>query len=204
MAQEFAWQDGARVMFIGDSITEDPLGYAQLVPAMVTARYPDRRIEYMIRGVGGNHIGHLIDRLDRDIFDNNPNPNWIIVSIGLNDSGGERIGTPLGRFRDYYHELLLRLLGTKATLVCCTTTVDGEELENARNQTLQGYNEAIREIAFTHGAQVADINAAFHEAIRLAQSRTPAIHFTTDGVQPNNYGSYLLAFTLLRTLHFSV
>jgi len=204
MAQEFAWGDGERVMFLGDGNTEDPQGYAQLVPAMVTARYAERKIEYLTRGVGGNRIGDLLGRLGRDVLDNTPNPTWIIISIGLNDVESERIGTPIGRFRDYYRELLLRLKDTKATLVCCTTTVDGEELTNERNLALQKYNDAIREIAFAEGAQVVDVNAVFLEAIRQAQARDPNFRFTLDGVHLNSYGHYLLAFALLASLHFAV
>ena len=204
MALDFDWQDGERVMFLGDSIMEDPQGYIRLVPAMVTARYPERLIDFSLRGIGGNRIGDLLERLDRDILDSEPAPSWISIGVGLNDVEARGIGTPLGRFREAYRELLLRLADTKAKLVCLTTTVRGEELDSADNKALAGYNEAIREIAFAQGAQVVDVQAAFQDAIRRAQARDPDFRFTVDGVHLNASGNALLTLTLLKGIHFAL
>ena len=204
MAQDFVWNDGERVMFIGDSLTEDPQGYTRLVPAMVTARYPELAIDYSPKGVGGNRIGDLLERLNRDVLDSDPLPSWISISIGLNDVQQDAAGTPPGRFRELYDALLLRLLKTKATLVCLTTTVLSEDPDTGLNRMLEPYNDAIRDIAFARGAQVVDVNAIFQDAIRRAQSRHPNFRYTTDGMHLNTYGSYLLAMTLLNALHFSL
>ncbi len=203
MAQDFTWQDGARVMFLGDSITEDPQGYTRLVPTLVTARYPERQISYFPRGVGGNRVGDLLERLDRDVFGGEPPMSWISISIGINDVWHGASGTPLGRFRDLYTSLLQRLRETRATLACFTTTVIGEELTSEPNQLLAGYNDAIRELAFANGAQVVDMQAVFHDAITRAQTRNPDFRFTTDGVHMDTYGSYLMALTVLKELNFS-
>ncbi|HEY3417555.1 MAG TPA: hypothetical protein VGM23_11785, partial [Armatimonadota bacterium] len=79
MAQDFVWQDGERVLFLGDSITEDPQGYTRLVPTMVTARYPELKIDYYTHGVGGDRISELLGRLD-GYFSKDPTPSWIFVS----------------------------------------------------------------------------------------------------------------------------
>ena len=96
MALDFSWQDGDRVLFLGDSITEDPQGYARVVQATVTARYPERLIGYYLHGMGGDRISELSGRLDRDVFDNDPLPNWIILSSGLSDVFHDASGTPIG------------------------------------------------------------------------------------------------------------
>jgi len=202
MALDFSWQDGDRVMFLGDSITEDPQGYARMVPAMVTARYPERVIEYYQRGMGGDRLTEVAGRLERDVFGNDPLPNWIVLSLGLNDVSHEATGTPLGRFRELYDELLKRLQSTKATVYCLTTTVLSEELGSERNQALEGYNTAIREIAFNNNAQLVDMNAAFQDAIRRAQARNPNFRYTTDGAHMDTYGAYLMTMTLLKALNF--
>ena len=133
MALDFSWQDGDRVMFLGDSLTEDSQGYARIVPDMVTARYPERRITFLLRGMGGDRISELSGRLDRDVFDNDPPPNWITVSLGINDVFLETSGTPIGRFRALYDDLLKRLLASKAKLLCLTTTVIGDALYSKPN-----------------------------------------------------------------------
>jgi lysophospholipase L1-like esterase len=204
MALDFSWADGERVMFIGDSVTDDALGYTRIIPAMVTARYPERRIEYYARGAGGNRIGDLLMRLAPDLLGAMPRPTWISVSIGLNDVWDGTTGTPLGRFRELYVELLLRLKEWKVRLVCMTTTVKGEDLNSKDNQTLIGYNDAIRAIAFEHDAEVVDINQAFHDAIRRAQGINPDFRYTIDGVRLNVYGNYLMAVAILQSLNYSL
>lgn len=204
MAQDFAWNDGERVMFLGDSITEDPDGYTRLVPAMVTARYPELAIEYLPRGVGGNRVGDLLERLDRDVFTTEQLPTWISISIGVNDVWHDSTGTPLGRFRDLYTAVLGRLKDTGARLVCFTTSVISEDLENEKNAALAGYNDAIREIAFAQGAEVVEMYDTFIDAIQRAQARDPEFRFTTDGVHMNTAGRYLMTLTLLQTLHYSL
>lgn len=204
MALDFDWQDGDRVMFLGDSGTDDPQSYTRLVPAMVTARYPERQLDYLPRGIGGDRIDSLLRRLDADVFRNDLLPTWIVLSVGTNDVWHGGSGTPLGRFHELYHELLLRLADTKATVLCLTTTVIGEELENPQNQALTGYNDAIRAIAFEHGAQVVDVNTVLREAITRAQARNPDFRFTIDNIRLGIPGNYLVAMTLLGTLHFAL
>lgn len=202
MALDFTWQDGERVMFLGDAITEDAQGYTKLVPTMVTARYPERRISYYPRGMGGNRAGDVLERIDRDVLDSDPLPTWISLSVGINDVRHDATGTPPGRFRELYNALMIRLLETKATLVCFTTTVIGEELDNAQNQALAPYNDAIREIAFAHGAQVVDMNGVFRAAIQRAQAVNPDFRYTVDDITLNTYGQYLMSLTLLDALNF--
>jgi len=204
MALNFSWADGERVLFIGDSITDDPLGYTRIIPAIVTARYPERRIDYNARGVGGNRIGDLLMRLAPDLLGDMPRPTWVSVSIGLNDVGDGAAGTPLGRFHELYEELLSRIIEWKVRLACLTTTVKGEDLDNKDNQALIGYNETIRSVAFEHGADLVDVNQAFHIAIRRAQAVNPEFRYTIDGVRLNVYGNYLMAITLLQSLHLSL
>lgn len=211
MAQDFVWQDGERVMFLGDSLTEDPQGYTRLIPAMVSARYPELAIDYFQRGVGGNRVGDLLERLNRDVLDSSPAPTWISLSIGLNDVWQETTGvsqgstgTPIGRFRELYDAVMLRLLETKATLVCLTITGLSEDLSSDANNALIPYNDTIREIAFRYRAQVVDVYTIFQDAIRRAQARHPNFRYTTDGVHLNMYGNYLMAESILQALHFSL
>jgi len=204
MALDFSWGDGERVMFIGDILTEDPLGYTRLIPPMVTARYPERQIEYYPRGTGGNRIGDIIERLNSDLLGNLQRPTWVSVSVGLNDIQEGAAGTPPGRFRELYATLLEQIAEWKANIVCLTTTVKGEDLDNKDNRLLIKYNEVIRAVAFEHGADVVDVNQAFHVAIRNAQAVNPDFRYTIDGERLNVYGNYLLAFTLLQSLNFSL
>ena len=65
------WIEGGQTMlFIGDSITdcgrrgaEMPLGsgYVRLFTELATARFPDRNIAYINKGIGGNKVSDLVE-----------------------------------------------------------------------------------------------------------------------------------------------
>ena len=72
------WIEGGQTMlFIGDSITdcgrrgaEMPLGggYVRLFTELATARFPDRNIAYINKGIGGNRITDLKERWRDDVL----------------------------------------------------------------------------------------------------------------------------------------
>ena len=88
----FAVQDGQTLLFIGDSITDSgrrgadaPLGsgYVKIATEMITARYPDRGIRYLNKGIGGNKVTDLQERWQDDVVFHNPD--WLSIKIGIND-----------------------------------------------------------------------------------------------------------------------
>ena len=89
-------------------------------------------------------------------------------------------------------------------MVCLTTTVNGENLATRENETLVGYNDVIRALAFQYGAGVLDVNAAFHDTLRRAQATNPDLRYTVDGTQLNANGNNLLSVILLDKLHFGL
>lgn len=103
--------DGATVIFLGDSLTEQYVavsraaesqtgllpvvgssvivdawehrGYALLVQEIITARYPERQIRWINAGVGGNTSRNLLTRLRADVLAHRPD--WVLIAIGIND-----------------------------------------------------------------------------------------------------------------------
>ncbi|PYP99838.1 MAG: hypothetical protein DMF82_23750 [Acidobacteria bacterium] len=75
-AGEFHLAAGDRVVFYGDSITQDG-GYARAVEVYTATRFPDRAVTFWYAGVGGDRVGGgwagPIDvRLDRDVIAHRP------------------------------------------------------------------------------------------------------------------------------------
>ncbi|HEY1904354.1 MAG TPA: GDSL-type esterase/lipase family protein [Terracidiphilus sp.] len=86
---DFYLKDGDRVVFYGDSITEQNL-YNQFVELYSVTRFPDRRIHFYGAGVGGDRVtggsgGPIDKRLARDVFA--LNPTVVTVMLGMNDGG---------------------------------------------------------------------------------------------------------------------
>src|SRR5262249_25719783 len=89
---QFALKDGDRVVFYGDSITEQRL-YTTYVEHYCTTRYPDRRITFINTGWGGDKVtgndcqpcagvGGLA-RIKRDLLDHHPTV--VTLLFGMND-----------------------------------------------------------------------------------------------------------------------
>ena len=124
-------QDGTTVLFIGDSITdcgrrdvEAPLGngYVRTFTELVTARWPERRIEWINKGISGNRVSDLHGRWRDDVLSHRPDR--LSVKIGINDLhsslGGAPDAVPPERFEALYDEILdltARELGCPVVLI---------------------------------------------------------------------------------------
>ena len=88
-ARKFFLQNGDRVCFYGDSITEQRF-YATDVETYVLTRFPKLRVRFVDSGVGGDRVtggwaGTVNLRLRRDVFPFKPNV--VTIMLGMNDAG---------------------------------------------------------------------------------------------------------------------
>src|SRR6266851_1263081 len=89
-AQEpFALRDGDRVVFFGDSITDQRL-YTTFAETYVVTRFPKLNIAFVHSGWGGDRVsgggGGPVDvRLWRDVLAYNPTV--VTIMLGMNDGG---------------------------------------------------------------------------------------------------------------------
>jgi lysophospholipase L1-like esterase len=85
----FALRDGDRVLFYGDSITEQRL-YTTFVEEYVTTRFPRLRIRFIPAGWAGDRVsggagGCVDERLRRDVIAEKPTV--VTIMLGMNDGG---------------------------------------------------------------------------------------------------------------------
>lgn len=83
-----------RLLFLGDSITDAGRdrsqandlgqGFALMTAAELGRRYPQLKLTYLNRGIGGDRIQQILDRLDKDCLA--LNPDVLIFMIGINDT----------------------------------------------------------------------------------------------------------------------
>ena len=83
---------GEKIVLIGDSITDcgrriesPPLGrgYVSIAADLVTAKYPDRKIEWVNKGINGDIVQGLESRWTEDIVEEEPG--WVSIAIGINN-----------------------------------------------------------------------------------------------------------------------
>src|SRR6266849_5640911 len=88
-AQSFALKDGDRVVFYGDSITDQRL-YTTFTETFVVTRFPRLNVSFVHSGWGGDRVtgggGGPIDvRLQRDVIAYKPTV--MTIMLGMNDGG---------------------------------------------------------------------------------------------------------------------
>lgn len=108
----------ARFVFVGDSITEegrfdDPegvgYGYVRFIRDYLLTEFPNKNIEVINRGVGGNRIIDLVARFQRDVIA--LKPDYVSIFIGINDVWRQLDEPELDqvypeKFEEIYHQLI--------------------------------------------------------------------------------------------------
>ncbi len=82
-----------RILFQGDSITDWGRnyeeyhslgwGYVRFASEYIKEMFPDREFEFINRGIGGNKVLDLVNRLDTDFIE--IQPDIVSIMIGIND-----------------------------------------------------------------------------------------------------------------------
>jgi lysophospholipase L1-like esterase len=212
-ATEFALKDGDRVVFFGDSITEQRL-YTRFVEEYVVSRFADRKITFINSGWGGDQVSRnecepcggvgALARIDRDVIAKKPTV--VTLLFGMND----------GRYQDFdaptlatYEEGLTRIIRTikertSARIYVMTPTVyDGTRhtpwsKTDRYNEVLDRYGESAKRIAAAEHLPVIDLHRVTTEALARAQAADPTFTFAEDGVHPDENGQVVMAAEILR------
>jgi acyl-CoA thioesterase I len=210
---DFAIQDGQTVVFIGDSITDcgrqgdqAPYGsgYVRLVIDLITARYPERKIQYLNRGISGNTVQDLHGRWPSDVVAHRPD--WLCVKIGINDLHRTLDRTPQAvppeRFEPLYRECLESARQhTAAGLVLIDPFYISRETDPAAREgqvlaRLPAYLDVVHRLGIEYGAR----SVRTHEAFQRQLQYRPASDFCPEPVHPFQAGHLVIAHELLKAL----
>jgi lysophospholipase L1-like esterase len=206
----FALKDGDRIVFYGDSITEQKL-YTSDVEEFVLTRFPHWRVSFTNSGVGGDKVsggraGPVDLRLERDVFAYQPTV--VTVMLGMND-GYARPNNPaiFETFADGYRHIVeaIQSKAPNARLVLIKPSPYDDitrqpQFENGYNSVLQRFGEFVGNLATQKHAQVADLNEPVIEALTKAKAIDPALSTTLvpDRTHPGSGVHWLMAEALLK------
>jgi lysophospholipase L1-like esterase len=206
----FALRDGDRVVFYGDSITEQRL-YTTFVETYVVTRFPGMNVSFVHSGWGGDRVtggggGPIDRRLARDVFAYKPTV--VTVMLGMNDASYQPFKQPIFDVyaRGYLHlveSLKMNQPGVRITLILPSPFDDVTRkptFEGGYNQVLLKYAEFVRSLAEKGGATVADLNTSVVAALKKANEIDPtqAQALIKDRVHPGPAGQLLMAEALLK------
>lgn len=192
----------ARVLFQGDSITDmnrgrtdDPnhiLGhsYAFLIAAKTGAAFPERRIEFINRGVSGNKVADMAARWQSDTID--LKPTVLSILIGINDVDSDE---SMDQFEADYDALLTKTEAAlpNTQLVLCEPFGLPSGWRKPKWPQLHARIETAQfmtaRLAKKHHAIYVPLQKVFDDAWKKA----PAEYWIWDSIHPTYSGQQLIA-----------
>ena len=209
---DFKINSGQKIVLIGDSITDcgrlmefTPLGngYVSIIANLTTAKYPERKIKWVNKGIGGDVVQGLMKRWKEDVIDEKPD--WISIAIGINNvaqeqfSGGE-IEVFLEKFEGFYRKILeLTRKETTANIIMFEIFYISTEDQSGNNLKIDQYNKIIHKLSSEYSAILIPIHSSFSDAKKKRQNK----YWTSnDGVHPLPVGHALIALTFLNEIGF--
>jgi len=191
--------DGTRLVFLGDSITEQ-LTYTRYVMNYFALRYPDVKISFRNAGWSGDTAPGGMERLQRDVL--SLKPTVVTICFGMNDGGYASFD------QDRYDRYIKSMTGLVQTLkehgmrvVLLTPGVVDEDIDNkGYNDTLTRYAQGVKELAASEQVAVFDINALMGDVQARAKRDHPKFTMIPDSVHPDPPGQALMAYGLLKAL----
>lgn len=221
-APSFFLHEGDRVVFYGDSITEQQR-YTTYLETFVRCRLPNMHISFFSAGWGGDTVhgttgwegagGEPSERIARDVAPERPT--LVTVMLGMNDGYYYPV-KPEWRddFRKSYQSLLdlLAALPGKPRLSLFPPTPWDDFTRTAAylpdvanegggyNDTLADYSKVVAELAKTNQASFVDLNTALARDLRKAASLDPelATSMIPDRIHPEWSAALLAALEIAR------
>ncbi|MGB9642800.1 MAG: SGNH/GDSL hydrolase family protein [Candidatus Ratteibacteria bacterium] len=207
---DFSIKAGQKVLCIGDSITDcgrrtefAPLGngYVKYFNDLLIARYPERNITVINKGIGGNTIIDLENRWTDDVIYHKPD--WLTILIGINDlhhvlrKGPDWQECVVEKFEQRYSEILSR---TRKQLNCGIVLLEPFyiSIDNADAwrttvlKELKNYVNVVRKLAEKFDTGIVKLQEIFQKHLKYRDSET----FCPEPVHPNATGHLIIASNL--------
>lgn len=210
----FKLKNGDKVLFYGDSITEQRL-YTVIVETYVATRYPHLDINFVNSGWGGDSVnggggGPIDTRLTRDVFPYQPNV--ITIMLGMNDGGykPETESNDQKYFSGYRHIVQSIHTNLPQAKILAIEPSPYDDVTGPPAFPVAGdfqYNEVLRSFskwivanASELGVDTADLNTPVVKALIRAQELDPinAKQIIPGHVHPSFGGHLIMAENLLK------
>jgi lysophospholipase L1-like esterase len=208
---QFALHSGDRVVFYGDSITDQRL-YTYYTEAFIRTRFPKLDVSFVHSGWGGDRVtggggGDIETRIVRDVLPYKPT--MVTIMLAMNDAGYRAFDQ--GLFDTYskgYQHIVDRIKtddpGVRFTFILPSPFDDVTRpvtFEGGYNAVLLKYADYVKDLAGRDGALVADFNGPEVAMLQAANTKNPALatKILPDRVHPGDAGHLTMAEALLKS-----
>ena len=207
-------QDGATLLFTGDSITDcgraRPVGiggglgdgYVSIVNGLLSAFYPERAVRVLNTAISGNRVTDLEARWSTDTLA--LAPTWLSVMIGINDvwrqfdNPMDSNQVPIGRYEDAYRAILEQVRPSLDGLVLMSPFYLEVNPADPMRERMDAYGGVVERLARDLDALFVDVQASFNRHLAYR----PTQELCGDRVHPNRVGHVILARAFLEGVGF--
>ena len=229
MAADFAIRDGDRVVFLGDSITEQRL-YTTYIEAYTLTRHPGWKLSFRNVGWGGDTSwlrqrshpdeGQLFaaredeqqkiveasvgNGLGRDVLP--LKPTFVTVKFGMNDHSYQPFREDIFRAYSRSQTEISKVLGANGARVAFLTPQPIEDKrpdpeKDVKNESLRKFSDGLKEVATKTGSAYVDQFEPYMAIMRREHTANPdGIIGGGDAVHPGPAGQTLMAWAVLKGL----
>ena len=190
-----------KILFQGDSVTDSGRdrsdchdlgsGYVKFAAAMMADALRDTEMEFMNLGISANRTSHLVERLQSDFVD--IDPDLVILLIGVNDVwhhyDAKNVQTTAEQFESNLRTVLEAIRSTGAKLVMLEPYMMYGSDKDFMYEELDEKIRIERKLAHEY----ADAYVPLHAIFASETIRKPYTAFSPDGVHPNTDGSAFIA-----------
>jgi lysophospholipase L1-like esterase len=215
----FGLKSGDRVVFYGDSITEQQF-YTVDVETFVRTRYPGLNVRFYDRGWSGDSSwggggGDPATRVSRDVAP--LKPTVVTIMLGMNDGGYVPYEQKIAdTFNDWYGKLIGYIQkdapGARLTLIRTSPWDDiakdnppfpktGWVSWHGYNDVLLHYGKVVQDQAEKNHYSFVDFNKPMTDLVTAAKAANPelATQIIPDGIHPGPAGHIIMAGALLKS-----
>ena len=188
-----------KILFQGDSVTDagrdrsDPHdmgnGYPRFASAMIQDSFPDTEFEFVNLGISGNRTEHLVERLEADFIE--IQPDIVSILIGVNDVwhhyAFEYVETTDEQFEANYRKVLDNLKSRTNARILLIQPFLLESVDPAKQELSE---ELARKKAIVKrlADEYADAYLPLDEVLHSMTEEEPA-YYAADGVHPTPDGA---------------
>jgi lysophospholipase L1-like esterase len=209
-AQDFHLKDQDRVVFFGDSITQQML-YTTFTETFAVTRFPLRRVTFVHSGWGGDRVtggagGGIDVRMQRDI--SAYGPSVITIMLGMNDGRVRAFDQQIFEiYKSGYTKIIkdLRAANPKARITAIRPSPYDDVTRpplfaGGYNEVLIRYGDFVQELAAAESLMVADLNTPVTAMLSRAKSASleDARKIVPDRVHPAAPGHLIMTAALLK------
>lgn len=206
----FHLRSGDRVVFYGDSITDQRL-YTTYVETYVLTRFPNLDVRFVHSGWGGDRVtggegGRLDQRLQRDVVAHRPTV--VTIMLGMNDGRYRPFEQPIyDTFVEGYERLIramqAELPRARLTVIQPSPYDDVTRVPfegGSYNQVMLRFGAFIKKLAARERLTFADFNTDMVRVLQVMNAEDPkmALKLIPDRVHPEKAGHLVMTMSLLR------